>query len=235
MDLKLQTPFNYTDSSKTSDHLSILNFMNQLRSLENSLLQMNQYHCASQPFFYAIIKAIQSVPVSRNQTLLNSSLLCLSLNMKKIATAQKTLAYIKEIRKSLGTTVQIPEEEDPTKRSSADTSANSPGQIAQKKIETPKIIPIVKHSTTKLPDLSRIGERKIGIPFFYLIFLGNLNLNMRIRKILKYKLKLYKRRDSVPVVRKFFGRSKIAQKKARLRGRFVKQTKKIFSVNNGKK
>jgi len=58
---------------------------------------------------------------------------------------------------------------------------------------------------------------------------------MRIKKILKYKLKLYKRRNSVPIERKFMGRSKIAKVKPRIRGRFVKQAKKIFSVNNGNK
>ncbi len=58
-----------------------------------------------------------------------------------------------------------------------------------------------------------------------------MQIKQRAKKILKYKLKLYLRRNLVPVIRKFKGRSKIAQKKARLRGRFIKQTRKIFSVN----
>jgi hypothetical protein len=47
---------------------------------------------------------------------------------------------------------------------------------------------------------------------------------------LKYKIKQFIHRNEIPVKRKFNGRSVIAKKKVRRRGRFVKQAKKIFSV-----
>jgi hypothetical protein len=58
-----------------------------------------------------------------------------------------------------------------------------------------------------------------------------MHIKQRAKKILKYKIKLCLRRNLIPIIRKFKGRSKIAQKKARLRGRFIKKSKKIFSVN----
>jgi hypothetical protein len=48
--------------------------------------------------------------------------------------------------------------------------------------------------------------------------------------IFKYKMKAFKHRLTVPLVKKFEGRSQIAKKKIRNRGRFVKQAKKIFNV-----
>jgi hypothetical protein len=45
----------------------------------------------------------------------------------------------------------------------------------------------------------------------------------RAQKILKYKYKVYKHREQIPVIRKFIGRSETAKNKVRVNGRFVKQ------------
>jgi len=44
----------------------------------------------------------------------------------------------------------------------------------------------------------------------------------RHAKILKYKLKLYLRRKTTPISKKFSGRSKVACAKLRVNGKFVK-------------
>lgn len=49
-----------------------------------------------------------------------------------------------------------------------------------------------------------------------------LNKKERYAKILKYKLKLYLRRKTTPISKKFSGRSKVACAKLRVNGKFVK-------------
>lgn len=78
----------------------------------------------------------------------------------------------------------------------------------------------INNTNISLLNFNILPKRKIG----------KMEVSLRLKKILKYKLKSLKHRFNIPLVMKFPGRSKIAMKKARLRGRFVKQAKKIFAV-----
>jgi hypothetical protein len=49
-----------------------------------------------------------------------------------------------------------------------------------------------------------------------------LTLSERSKKILKYKQKLIQRRRTCPISKKFTGRSKVANQKLRINGKFVK-------------
>lgn len=62
------------------------------------------------------------------------------------------------------------------------------------------------------------------------IVVGNYKLKARLRKLFELKFSNFKRRIVVPIEKKFSGRSKIAKKKVRVHGRFVKQTKKVFKI-----
>ena len=62
------------------------------------------------------------------------------------------------------------------------------------------------------------------------LIIGNYKLKTRLKKILNLKLTNFKRRIIVPLEKKFSGRSKIAKKKVRMHGRFIKQTKKVFII-----
>ena len=52
--------------------------------------------------------------------------------------------------------------------------------------------------------------------------IGKYHWRIRARKILKYKLKQIIRKKKIPVITKYFGRSKVACLKPRSHGRFVK-------------
>jgi hypothetical protein len=52
--------------------------------------------------------------------------------------------------------------------------------------------------------------------------IGAYSLDMRSKKILKYKSKIYSRRRSNPISKVFKGRSQVASQKVRVNGKFVK-------------
>ena len=52
--------------------------------------------------------------------------------------------------------------------------------------------------------------------------IGAYSLDMRSKKILKYKSKIQKRRLQCPISKKFNGRSQVASSKVRVNGKFVK-------------
>jgi hypothetical protein len=80
--------------------------------------------------------------------------------------------------------------------------------------------------------LSNYRTGKPNLNLFSKKTIGRMSASLRAKKILKFKLKNFKHRKSIPLERKFKGRSEIAKSKMRIRGRFVKQKiKKIFSVN----
>lgn len=53
--------------------------------------------------------------------------------------------------------------------------------------------------------------------------IGAYSLAVRSKKILKFKMKLLKRRKQCPISKKFSGRSKVAAQKVRVNGKFVKR------------
>ncbi len=64
--------------------------------------------------------------------------------------------------------------------------------------------------------------------------IGKLNWEERIKLILKFKLKKFFRNEKRKICKRFEGRSKVASKKLRIKGRFVKDTSKkksIFHIN----
>ena len=58
--------------------------------------------------------------------------------------------------------------------------------------------------------------------------IGKYNWKIRTMKILKYKIKQIFRKGKIPIVTKYYGRSKVALLKPRLHGRFIK--KKLKNV-----
>jgi hypothetical protein len=90
----------------------------------------------------------------------------------------------------------------------------------EKSISKNKILKFKVVSNFKSLNFSSIPKRH----------LGKMSLTSRLRKILRFKVKLNIHRTKIPVIRKFNGRSKIAQNKNRVRGRFVKKIKKFFSI-----
>jgi len=74
-------------------------------------------------------------------------------------------------------------------------------------------------------DQSPISDRKGEICGKYSIKIGKYNLSERSKKILKYKLKLVKRRQMHPISKKFTGRKNVALNKFRLNGKFAKTSK----------
>ena len=58
--------------------------------------------------------------------------------------------------------------------------------------------------------------------------IGKYNWKIRLIKILKYKMKTIIRHIKNPIITKYSGRSKIANEKPRLNGRFIKKKKPIF-------
>ena len=53
--------------------------------------------------------------------------------------------------------------------------------------------------------------------------IGKYNWKIRTMKILKYKIKQIFRKGKIPIVTKYYGRSKVALLKPRLHGRFIKK------------
>ena len=52
---------------------------------------------------------------------------------------------------------------------------------------------------------------------------GKYHWKIRAMKILKYKMKQIIRQGKTPIIKKYYGRAKVAQQKPRLNGRFIKK------------
>jgi len=180
MDIKCLIPSDCLHSTKEKlikKNKTILNFLQKLRSIENILLEIIQLNLESESFFYNmwyLAQVIQSYQVSRNNNFVISSLLCLNVHRIKIVLGQKTLKYIQETLKNLGClggleelreTTVLKINEDKSKRSIIDkyTCDNTPGQMADKKIQIPKLV-LVKPPVKFFFDFNHLGERKIGKP-----------------------------------------------------------------------
>jgi len=76
-------------------------------------------------------------------------------------------------------------------------------------------------------DQSPISDRKGEIVGRYFKKIGKYTLSERSKKIMKYKLKLAKRRQMHPISKKFNGRKSVALNKFRLNGKFAKSKPSI--------
>jgi hypothetical protein len=216
------------------------NHKNFLNKLKNLLMTINEVNIANHHILCQLLDFLKKIDFfSETGALFNLSLNCLQVNIGKIMVGGNIIQILDKLIHFINTNEKNSKEshmksskifgvvdmKNPTAFPPQDIRINNDGNL--------KIIP--KFVSKKCPNfdsiprlrMENLPNRKIGKFFF---ILGKLDIGLRLKKILKYKLKLYRRRNNVPIIRKFDGRSKIAQKKARFRGRFVKQMKKIFSV-----
>jgi hypothetical protein len=213
------------------------NFLNKLKTL---LMTTNEVNKANHHILCQLLDFLKKIDfLPETGALLNLSLNCLEVNIRKIIvggnivqTLDKLIHFIdtnekntKESHMKSSKIFGVVDMKNPTAFPPQDFKTNNDENLKT----IPKFVSKKCPNFDSIPRLrmENLPNRKIGKVFF---ILGKLDIGLRLKKILKYKLKLYRRRNNVPIIRKFDGRSKIAQKKARFRGRFVKQMKKIFSV-----
>ena len=89
-----------------------------------------------------------------------------------------------------------------------------------------KIINNKKESSIYFETLSTDEKSEDIVDLFKDIYchkkIGKYHWRIRAKKIIKYKLKQIIRKKKIPVITKYFGRSKVACLKPRSHGRFVK-------------
>ena len=169
MNLQFENPMIGSDSTACSTLPSLYSFMDYLRTLEQMLLEANDFNYANHHLFTTILRVIQSAPLSRNAAVLGCSFMCLNLNMRKIATGQCIVAYIEELLKSLNGRVHLLEEEELARRcSSTESSSGLPVQDLKKHRSNPKFLlrKPTSEETFPLLEFEHLPEKRIGTIYF---------------------------------------------------------------------
>ena len=168
MNLQFENHMIGSDSTSCSTLPSLYSFMAYLRTLEQMLLQANNFNYANHYLFATILRVIQSAPLSRNAAVLGCSFMYLNLNMRKISTGQCIVAYIEELLKSLNARVELLEEEEHARRSSAESSSGLPVKDLKKHWANPKFIlrKPTSEETFPLLEFERLPEKRIGTIYF---------------------------------------------------------------------
>lgn len=205
------------------DHIIKKDFSSSLECLKHLICNENNINFHFQTYISGFLQVLDTIP-DHHEKDFHKQLLHLCMNINYIKIAQNNNCMVK-LTKLIDLMMNFKTDEKKI-TSIHSTSKNWESTIHGEPHKINNVLETIKENPSE--------ENKDTFLNFNVLpkrYIGKMKIPTRVKKIIKYKLKIFRRRTNVPLIRKFNGRSVIAKKKVRCKGRFVKQAKKIFSVS----